>query len=238
MTIENIKNAGYKIFKTGNHSYDIYVDFAYHGLILIEGSKKYFKVTMVEDCPLYDVKIEVKTVDDIAECLKKYFPVDSSDNRYYDMYNVQIRDIYRVDSFVYGIVKKYGFKSDGMSKYDEGIMSYVCPIGNKRNLGLDVDTKSFKLRAFFGEFSWAEAEFKMWDEKSLEDALAQVLLVPVLSEVGNGFSLLAKLPVQTKTASINSSETSMIRLLGGKPDDIRKTLESARANIDQLLATI
>ena len=70
MTIKDIENAGYKIFKTEDHSYDLYEGFAYHGVIIIDGKKKFFKVTLIEDCPLYNVKVEVKTIEDIAECLK------------------------------------------------------------------------------------------------------------------------------------------------------------------------
>lgn len=238
MTIKDIENAGYKVFKTGDHSYDLYVDFSYHGVIIIDGKKKFFKVTLVEDCPLYNIKVEVKTVEDIAECLKEYFPIDCTSNiNYYDMYNAQIRDMYRIDSFVYGIIKDYGFKTGGGYSYDENIMSYMRQIGDKRYLYVDVDTKNFKLHCYFGKCSWTEAEFKMWDVESVKNALAQVMMVPVLTEIGNGFDLLAKLPMQTKTADIKTMDADMISIFGSH-DDIRKILENARDNIDKLLETM
>ena len=238
MTIDDIKNAGYRVFKTGDHSYDLYVDFSYHGVIIIDGKKKFFKVTLVEDCPLYDVKVEVKTVEDIAECLKEYFPIDcTSDIHYYDMYNAQIRDMYRIDSFVYGIIKDYGFKAGGGNQWDENVMPYYRQIGNKKSLHLDVDTKEFKLRAWFGDYSWTEADFKMWDVESVKNAVAQVMLVPVVTEVGPGFDLLAKLPMQTETAGIKTMDANMISIFGSH-DDIRKILENARDNIDKLLETM
>lgn len=239
MTIKDIENAGYKVFKTGDHSYDIYVDFAYHGVIIIDGKKKFFKVTLVKDCPLYNVKIEVKTVEDIANCLKTYFSIDcTNDNHYYDMYNVQIRDIYRIDSFVYGIIKNYGFKAGGSNQWDENVMPYYRQIGNKRNLHLEIDTKHFKMRALFGDYSWTEADFKMWDAQSVKDALAQVMMVPILSEVGPGFDLLAKLPMQTKTADVKTLDSNMLSMFGGGQDNIREILENAKSNIEKLLITL
>lgn len=239
MTIKDIENAGYKVFKTGDHSYDLYEGFAYHGVIIIDGKKKFFKVTLIEDCPLYNVKVEVKTIEDIAECLKEYFPVDCShDNHYYDMYNVQIRNRYRVDSFVYGIIKDYGFKAGCGYQWDENVMSYYRQIGNKKSLHLDIDTKEFKMRAWFGDYSWTEADFKMWDVESVKNAIAQVLLVPIVTEVGPGFDLLTKIPVQTETASIGSVDPTLLSMLGGGQDDIKEKLESAKANIEKLLETL
>ena len=239
MTIEDIKNAGYKVFNTGNHVWDLYEGFAYHGLILIEGKKKFFKVTLIKDCPLYDVKVEVKTIDDIKNCLKTYFPVDCShDNHYYDMYNVQIRDLYRVDSFVYGIIKDYGFKAGGCNQWDENVMPYYRQIGNKKALHLDVDTKEFKLRAWFGDYSWTEADFKMWDAESVKNAIAQVMLVPIITEVGQGFDLLVKIPVQKETAEIKTLDSNLLSMFGESQDNIKEKLESAKANIEKLLATL
>lgn len=238
MTIEDIKNAGYKIFKTGDHSWDLYDGFAYHGVILIDGKKKFFKVTLVEDCPLYNVKIQVKSIEDIKECLKTYFPVESTDNHYYDMYNVQIRDLYRVDSFVYGIIKNYGFKPGGGYSYDENVMTYSRQIGNKKNLHLEIDTNEFKLRAWFGDYSWAEADFKMWDAESVKNALSQVMMVPILTEVGPGFDLLVSLPTQSETAEIKTGDIGLLSTFGAKPDDIQAKLESAKVNIEKILATL
>lgn len=245
MTLEDIKNAGYRVFgaygvdhRDFSHMWQIYDGYAYHGIIEIDGKNKFFHVTLVEDCPLYNVRIRVKTIDDLKAALKEYFPVDSSDNLYYDMYNVQIRDIYRVDSFVYGIIKEYGFKPDGGHGFDEHIMTYQRQIGNKRNLLLDVDTKNFKFRAYFGEFSWAEADFKMWDVESVKNALSQVMMVPVLIEVGSGFDLLVTLPTSSKIADVKSADIGLLSVFGAKPDDIRAKLESAKANIEKILNTI
>jgi hypothetical protein len=245
MTLEDIKNAGYRVFgaygvdhRDFSHMWQIYDGYAYHGIIEVDGKKKFFRVTLVEDCPLYNVRIRVKTIDDLKSALKEYFPVDSSDNHYYDMYNVQIRDIYRVDSFVYGIIKEYGFKPGGGYSYDEHNMSYQRQIGNKKKLHLEVDTKNFKFHAYFGEFSWTEADFKMWDVDSVKDALSQVMMVPVLTEIGPGFDLLLSMPVSSKTAEINSVDCGLLSFFGAKPDDIRATLESAKANIEKLLASL
>jgi len=245
MTLEDIKNAGYRVFgaygvdyRDFSHMHQIYDGYAYHGIIEVDGKKKFFRVTLVEDCPLYNVRIRIKTIDDLKAALKEYFPVDSSNIHYYDMYNVQIRDIYRVDSFVYGIIKEYGFKPGSGYGFDEHVISYQRQIGNKKNLHLDVDTKNFKLRASFGEFSWTEADFKMWDVESVKDALSQVMMVPVLTEVGSGFDLLVKMPVSSKTAKINSADSGLLSVFGAKPDDIRAKLESAKANIEKLLATL
>ena len=246
MTLEDIKNAGYRVFgaygvdhRDFSHMYQIYDGYAYHGIIEIDGKKKFFRVTLVEDCPLYNVRIRIKTIDDLKVALKEYFSVDSSDNHYYDMYNVQICDIYRIESFVYGIVKEYGFKSDGYSySYDENVVSFTRQIGNKKKLQLDIDTKNFKMRAYFGEFSWAEADFKMWNTESVKDALSQVMMVPILTEVGPGFDLLVKMPTSSKTAEIKSVDGGLVSMFGGNPDDIRAKLESAKANIEKLLVTL
>ncbi len=245
MTLEDIKNAGYRVFgaygvnhRDFSHMWQIYDGYAYHGIIEVDGKKKFFRVTLVEDCPLYNVRIRIKTIDDLKAALKEYFPVDSSDNHYYDMYNIQIRDIYRVESFVYGIIKEYGFKPGGGYSHDEHNMSYQRQIGDKRKLQLDVDTKNFKLRAYFGDYSWAEADFKMWDAESVKNALSQVMMVPVLTEVGPGFDLLVTMPVSSKTAEINSVDSGLLSAFGAKPDDIRLKLESAKANIEKLLATL
>lgn len=245
MTLEDIKNAGYRVFgaygtdlKGFSHMHQIYDGYAYHGIIEVDGKKKFFRVTLVEDCPLYNVRIRIKTIDDLKNALKEYFPVDSSDTCYYDMYNVEIRDIYRVDSFVYGIIKEYGFKPGGGYSYDEHIVSYERQIGNKKKLQLDVDTKNFKFRAWFGEFSWTEADFKMWDVKSVKDALSQVMLVPILTEIGQGFDLLTTLPASSNSAEIKSVDGGLLSSFGAKPDDIRAKLESAKANIEKLLATL
>jgi hypothetical protein len=245
MTLEDIKNAGYRVFgaygvdhRDFSHMWQIYDGYAYHGIIEVDGKKKFFRVTLVEDCPLYNVRIRVKTIDDLKSALKEYFPVDSSDNHYYDMYNVQIRDIYRVDSFVYGIIKEYGFKPGGGYSYDEHNMSYQRQIGDKKKLHLDVDTKNFKLRAYFGDYSWSEADFKMWDAESVKNALSQVIMVPVLTEVGPGFDLLVTMPMQTNTADIKTADIGLLSAFGAKPDDIRAKLESAKANIEKLLAAL
>lgn len=245
MTLKDIENAGYRVFgaygvdhQDFSHMWQIYDGYAYHGIIEVDGKKKFFHVTLIEDCPLYNVRIQIKTIDDLKAALKEYFPVDSIDNHYYDMYNVQIRDMYRVDSFVYGIIKEYGFKPGGGYSSDEHIMTYQRQIGNKKNLLLDVDTKKFKFRAYFGEYSWSEADFKMWDAESVKDALSQVMMVPVLTEVGPGFDLLISMPISSKTAEINSVDGGLLSMFGGKPDDIRAKLESAKANIEKLLATL
>ena len=154
------------------------------------------------------------------------------------MYNVHIRDLYRVDSFVYGIIKDYGFKAGGGNQWDENVMPYYRQIGNKKSLHLDVDTKEFKLRAWFGDYSWTEADFKMWDAESVKNAIAQVMLVPVVTEVGQGFDLLIKIPVQTETASIGSVDPTLLSMFGGGQDDIKEKLESAKANIEKLLETL
>ena len=246
MTLEDIKNAGYRVFgaygvdhRDFSHMWQIYDGYAYHGIIEVDGKKKFFRVTLVEDCPLYNVRIRIKTIDDLKAALKEYFPVDSSDNHYYDMYNVQIRDIYRIESFVYGIIKDYGFKSAGYSySYDENEVSFTRQIGNKKELHLDVDTKNFKFRAYFGEFSWSDANFKMWDVESVKNALSQVMMVPVLTEVGPGFDLLVSMPMSSETADIKSADIGLLSAFGAKPDDIRAKLESAKANIEKLLATL
>lgn len=245
MTLEDIKKAGYRVFgaygvdqRDISHMHQIYEGYAYHGIIEVDGKKKFFRVTLVEDCPLYNVRIRIKTIDDLKAAIKEYFPIDSSDNHYYDMYNVQISDNYRVESFVYGIIKEYGFKSDGYSYSDENVVSFTRQIGNKKKLRLAVDTKNFKFRAYFGEFSWTEADFKMWDVESVKDALSQVMMVPVLTEVGPGFDLLVSMPTSSKTAEVNSVDGGLLSAFGAKPDDIRAKLESAKANIEKLLATL
>jgi len=245
MTLEDIKNAGYRVFgaysvdhRDFSHMHQIYEGYAYHGIIEIDGKKKFFRVTLVEDCPLYNVRIRVKTIDDLKSALEEYFPVDSSDNHYYDMYNVQIRDNYRVESFVYGVVKDYGFRHDSVYSYDENEVAFTRQIGNKKKLTLTVDTKDFKFRAYFGEFSWTEADFKMWDAESVKNALSQVMMVPVLTEVSPGFDLLVSLPSQSKTADIKTADIGLLSAFGAKPDDIRAKLESAKANIEKLLASL
>ena len=246
MTLEDIKNAGYRVFgaygvnhQDFSHMWEIYDGYAYHGIIEVDGKKKFFRVTLVEDCPLYNVRIRIKTIEDLKVALKEYFPVDSSDTNYYDMYNVQIRDIYRVESFVYGIIKEYEFKFDSYSySYDENVVSFIRKIGDKKKLHLDIDTKNFKMRAYFGEFSWTEADFKMWDAESVKDALSQVMMVPVLTEVGPGFDLLISMPSQVNTANIKTADIGLLSAFGAKPDDIRTKLESAKANIEKLLATL
>lgn len=245
MTLEDIKNAGYRVFgaygvdhRDFSHMWQIYDGYAYHGIIEVDGKKKFFRVTLVEDCPLYNVRIRVKTIDDLKSALKEYFPVDSSDNRYYDMYNVQIRDIYRVGSFVYGIIKEYGFKNDNVYSYDESEMAFSRQIGDKKKLVLTVDTKNFKFRAYFGNYSWTEADFKMWDAESVKNALSQVMMVPVLTEVGPGFDLLLSMPSQSNTADIKTADIVLLSAFGAKPDDIRAKLESAKANIEKLLAAL
>ena len=155
------------------------------------------------------------------------------------MYNVQICDIYRVESFVYGIIKDYGFKFDGYSySPNESEVTFSRQIGNKKKLVLSVDTENFKFRAYLGEYSWTEADFKMWDTESVKDALSQVMMVPVLTEVGPGFDLLVSMPASSKIAEIKSVDTEIISLFGGKPDDIRTKLEIAKENIEKLLATL
>ena len=113
MTLKEIENAGYRVFgaygvdqRDFSHMHQIYEGYAYHGVIEVDGKKKFFRVTLVEDCPLYNVRIRIKTIDDLKAAIKEYFPVDSRDNHYYDMYNAEICDIYRVESFVYGIIKE------------------------------------------------------------------------------------------------------------------------------------
>jgi hypothetical protein len=245
MTLEDIKNAGYRVFgaygvdhRDFAHMHQIYEGYAFRGIIEVDGKKKFFRVTLVEDCPLYNVRIRVKTVDDLKSALKEYFPVDSSDTNYYDMYNVQIRDIYRVDSFVYGIVKDYGFKRDGAYSYDENVMSFSRQSGDHKKLVLSVDTKNFKFRAHFGNYSWTESDFKMWDAESVKDALSQVMMVPVLTEVGPGFDLLLSMPSQSKVPNIGTTDIGLLSAFGAKPDDIRAKLESAKANIEKLLAAL
>ena len=249
MTLEDIKNAGYRVFgaygvdhRDFSHMWQIYDGYAYHGIIEVDGKKKFFRVTLVEDCPLYNVRIRVKTIDDLKVALKEYFPVDSSDNHYYDMYNVQIRDIYRVESFVYGIIKdygfNYGFKYDSIYLSDENEVAFSRQIGDKKKLVLTVDTKNFKFRAYFGDFSWAESDFKMWDVESVKNALSQVMMVPVLTEVGPGFDLLLSMPSQNNTANVKTVDIGLLSAFGAKPDDIRAKLESAKANIEKLLAAL
>lgn len=246
MTLEDIKNAGYRVFgaygvdhRDFSHMWQIYDGYAYHGIIEVDGKKKFFRVTLIEDCPLYNVRIQIKTIDDLKAAIKEYFPVDSTDTHYYDMYNVQMRDSCRVESFVYGIIKEYGFKSDGYSySLNDVEVSFTRQIGNKKNLVLVVDTKNFKFRVYFGVFSWSEADFKMWDIESVKNALSQVIMVPVLTEVGPGFDLLVSMPASSKTAEINSVDGGLLSAFGAKPDDIRTKLESAKANIEKLLANI
>ena len=245
MTLEDIKNAGYRVFgaygvdhRDFSHMWQIYDGYAYHGIIEVDGKKKFFRVTLVEDCPLYNVRIRVKTIDDLKSALKEYFPVDCTNPRYYDMYNVQIRDIYRVESFVYGIVRDYGFKHDNIYSYDESEVAFTRQIGDKKKLCLNVDTKDFKFRAYFGNYSWTEADFKMWDVESVKNALSQVMMVPVLTEVGPGFDLLLSMPSQSNTAHIGTADIGLLSAFGAKPDDIRAKLESAKANIEKLLAAL
>lgn len=246
MTLDDIKNAGYRVFGTYgvdhrdfSHMWQIYDGYAYHGIIEVDGKNKFFRVTLIEDCPLYNVRIRVKTIDDLKAAIKEYFPVDSADNHYYDMYNVQIRDIYRVESFIYGIVKEYGFTTNGYSYLpNENEVSFTRQIGYKKSIDLFVDTKNFKFRAGFGDFSWSEASFKMWDVASVKDALSQVMMVPILMEVGQGFDLLTTLPASSNVAEIKSVDSGLISMLGAKPDNIRAKLESAKANIEKLLATL
>jgi hypothetical protein len=245
MTLEDIKNAGYRVFgaygvdhRDFSHMWQIYDGYAYHSIIEVDGKKKFFRVTLVEDCPLYNVRILTKTIDDLKSAIKKYFPVDSSNIHYYDMYNVQIRDIYRVDSFVYGIIEEYGFKPGGGYGFDEHVMTYQRQIGDNKKLFLDVDTKNFKLRVYFGKFSWTEADFKMWDVESVKNALSQVMMVPILTEVGPGFDLLVSMPSQSETADVKTADIGLLSAFGTKPDDIRAKLESAKANIEKILATI
>ena len=114
MTLKDIENAGYRVFgaygedlKDFSHMHQIYDGFAYHGIIEVDGKKKFFRVTLIEDCPLYNVRIRIKTIGDLKAAISEYFPVDSRDTHYYDMYNVEIRATYRVESFIYGIVKDY-----------------------------------------------------------------------------------------------------------------------------------
>ena len=247
MTLADIKNAGYRVFGANgvdhrdfSHMWQIYDGYAYHGIVEVDGKKKFFRVTLVEDCPLYNVRIRIKTVDDLKAAIKEYFPVDSRDNYYYDMYNAQICDNYRVESFVYGIVKDYGFKHDHIYSYssDENEVSFSRKIGDKKKLFLTVDTNNFKFRAYFGDFSWTEADFKMWDTESVKNALSQVMMVPVLTEVGPGFDLLVSLPTSSKIAEVHSVDGGLLSAFGAKPDDIRAKLESAKANIEKLLATL
>ena len=246
MTLEDIKNAGYRVFgaygvdqRDFSHMHQIYEGYAYHGVIEVDGKKKSFRVTLVEDCPLYNVRIQIKSIDDLKAVIKEYFPVDSSDNHYYDMYNAQICDIYRVESFVYGIIKDYGFKFNGYTySPNESEVTFSRQIGDKKKLVLSVDTENFKFRAYFGEYSWTEAEFKMWDVESVKTALSQVMIVPVLTEVGPGFDLLVSMPTTSKIAEIKSVDTEMISMFGEKPDDIRTKLEIAKENIEKLLATL
>ena len=246
MTLEDIKNAGYRVFgaygvdqRDFSHMHQIYEGYAYHGVIEVDGKKKFFRVTLVEDCPLYNVRIQIKSIDDLKAVIKEYFPVDSSDNHYYDMYNAQICDIYRVESFVYGIIKDYGFKFNGYTySPNESEVTFSRQIGDKKKLVLYVYTENFKFRAYFGEYSWTEADFKMWDAESVKSALSQVMMVPVLTEVGPGFDLLISMPTTSKIAEIKSVDTEMISMFGEKPDDIRTKLEIAKENIEKLLATL
>lgn len=246
MTLKEIENAGYRVFgaygvdqRDFSHMHQIYEGYAYHGVIEVDGKKKFFRVTLVEDCPLYNVRIRIKTIDDLKAAIKEYFPVDSSDNHYYDMYNAQIRDNYRVESFVYGIIKDYGFKFEEYPySPNESKVTYSRQIGNKKKLVLSVDTKNFKFRAYFGEYSWTEADFKMWDVESVKGALSQVMMVPILSEVGPGFDLLVSMPASSKIAEIKSVDTELISMFGVEPDDIRTKLETAKENIEKLLATL
>ena len=246
MTLKEIENEGYRVFGSNDvdqrdfsHMHQIYEGYAYHGVVEVDGKKKFFRVTLVEDCPLYNVRIRIKTIDDLKAAIKEYFPVDSRDNHYYDMYNAEICDIYRVESFVYGIIKDYGFKFDGY-KYspNESEVTFSRQIGDKKKLVLSVDTKNFKFRAYFGEYSWTEADFKMWDVESVKDALSQVMMVPVLTEVGPGFDLLISMPASSKIAEIKTVDTELISMFGVKPDDIRTKLETAKENIEKLLATL
>lgn len=246
MTLNDIKNAGYRVFgaygvdqRDFSHMWHIYDGYAYHGIIEVDGKKKFFRVTLVEDCPLYNVRIRIKTIDDLKVAFNEYFPVDSSDNHYYDMYNVQIRDLYRIESFVYGIIKEYGFEPDGyLNSYDENEVPFSRQIGNKKKIVLIVDTKNLKFRVHFGEFSWTEADFKMWDVESVKNALSQVMMVPILTEIGPGFDLLVSLPTQSETAGIKTADIGLLSVFGAKPDDIREKLESAKTNIEKILTTL
>ena len=78
----------------------------------------------------------------------------------------------------------------------------------------------------------------MWDVESVKSALSQVMMVPILTEVGPGFDLLVSMPASSKIAEIKTVDTELISMFGGKPDDIRTKLEAAKENIEKLLATL
>ena len=78
----------------------------------------------------------------------------------------------------------------------------------------------------------------MWDVESVKNALSQVMMVPILTEVGPGFDLLVSMPSQSDTADVKSADIGLLSAFGAKPDDIREKLESAKANIEKLLATL
>ena len=235
MTIDDIKNAGYRVFKTGDHSYDIYEGYSYHGIVSIEGPKKFFHVTFVKDCPLYNVKIQVKNVEELAEAIKKYFSEEDTNSHYYDMYNVQIVDHYRVESFVANILRKYGFMPTAGYGWKENKVWYKHDIGRDRSIVIQVDTDAFEMHAFFGKNSFTTDTFKMWDEQSVKDAISNVLTVPIITEIGLGFDLLTKIPMATKDPNIKSNA---LDLFGEKKDDVRAILENAKENIDKFLATL
>ena len=245
MTLGDIENAGYRVFgaygvdhRDFSHMWQIYEDYAYHGIIEVDGKKKFFRVTLIEDCPLYNVRIRIKTIDDLKAVLKEYFPVDSSDSHYYDMYNVQITNHYRTDAFVWNILKEYGFKTRYSNVYSENLSSYTRKIGEKNSIHLDVNTEEMKLCAYFGDYSFVEDYFKMWDTDSVKAALANVMLVPVMSEVGMGFDLLMKLNIPSEPGKIQTVDKNILSMFGGKSDDIKATLEAAKTNIEKLLETL
>lgn len=235
MTIDDIKNAGYNVCKTGDHSYDIYEGFSYHGIVSIEGKKKFFHATFVKDCPLYNVKIQIKTVDDLTAAIKTYFSAEDTNSHYYDMYNVLIVEHYRVESFVANILREYGFKYANGYSWKDNIVWYKHDIGRDRSISIQVDTKEFVMHAFFGKNSFTTDTFKMWDEESVKNALSNVLTIPILTEVGFGLDLLTKIPMATKDPDIKSNA---MELLGEKKDDVRAILENVRNSIDKFLETI
>jgi len=235
MTIDNIKSAGYKVFRTGDHSYDIYEGFSYHGVVSIEGKKKFFHVTLVEDCPLYNVKIQVKTVDELISAIKTYFSAEDQNSNYYNMYNVQLTQHCRVEAFVTNILRNYGFKYGEGYGWKDNNVRYKHAIGQDRYITIQVDTDKFIMHAFFGKNSFITDTFKMWDEESVKNALSNVLTIPILTEVSSGFDLLTKIPMATKEPNIKSNA---MELFGEKKDDIRAILENARDNIDKFLATL
>ena len=46
------------------------------------------------------------------------------------------------------------------------------------------------------------------------------------------------MPASSKIAEIKTVDTEMISMFGEKPDDIRTKLETAKENIEKLLATL